>query len=72
LFEKHLAALSDIDDLPSRKLALWAKDTVVILPHTIEFIRIGDPEHFDREVYVEAATRQKPGDEYSIPGCVKL
>jgi hypothetical protein len=56
LFEKHLAALPDIDDLPPRKLALWAKDSVVIPPHTIGFITIGGPENFDEEVYVEAAT----------------
>jgi hypothetical protein len=70
LFEKHLAALQDIDDLPPRKLALWAKDTLVIPPHTIGFIAIGGPENVDGEVHVEATTRQKPGHEYSIPGCV--
>jgi hypothetical protein len=70
LFEKHLAALPDIDDLPSRKLALWAKGTVVVPPHTIGFVVVGGSGNFDGEVYVEAATRQKPGHEYSIPGCV--
>jgi hypothetical protein len=69
-FEKHLAALPDIGNLPPRKLALWAKDTVVIPPHTIGFIAIGGPENFDGEVQMGATNRQKPGHEYSIPGCV--
>jgi hypothetical protein len=38
LFEKHLAVLPDVDALPPRKLALCAKDAVVIPPRTIGFI----------------------------------
>jgi hypothetical protein len=49
-FEKHLASLPDIDDLPPRKLALWAKDSVVIPPHTIGFIAVGGPGNFHGEV----------------------
>jgi hypothetical protein len=67
LFEKSLAALTDLDDLPPRKLALWAKDTVVIPPHTIGFITIRGPEDYEGEVYVEGATIQRPGREYNIP-----
>jgi hypothetical protein len=70
LFEKNLAALTDLDDLPPRKLALWAKDTVVIPPHTIGFITITGPEDYKGEVYVEGATIQRPGREYNIPRCV--
>jgi hypothetical protein len=70
LFEKHLAVLPDIDALPQRRLALWTKDAVIILPRTIGFIEVNSSEGFGGEVYVEGALRQQPGHEYSIPGCI--
>jgi hypothetical protein len=65
LFDKHLAALPGLDDLPSRKVALRSKENVVIPSHTIGFIEVYSPE-----TYVEATTRQQPNHEYSIPGCI--
>jgi hypothetical protein len=70
LFDKHLAALLGLDDLPSRKVALRSKEDVVIPSHTIGFIEVYSPEIYDGDVYVEATTRQQPNHEYSIPGCI--
>ncbi|KAB0796691.1 hypothetical protein PPYR_10752, partial [Photinus pyralis] len=70
LFENHLAALPEVASLPPRKLPLWSKNAAVIPPNTIGFIEIANQEHHEGEVYVKATTRQKPGGEYNIPGCV--
>jgi hypothetical protein len=70
LFDKHLAALPGLDDLPSRKVALRSKEDVVIPSHMIGFIEDYSPETYDGDVYVEATTRQQPNHEYSIPGCI--
>ncbi|KAJ3631872.1 hypothetical protein MTP99_012977 [Tenebrio molitor] len=70
LFDKHLAVLPGLDDLPSRKVALRSKEDVVIPSHTIGFIEVYSPETYDGDVYVEATTRQQPNHEYSIPGCI--
>jgi hypothetical protein len=40
LFEKHLAELPEMDELPPRKIALWAKDTAIMPPRTIAFIAV--------------------------------
>jgi hypothetical protein len=49
---------------------LCAKDAVVIPPRAIVFIVVGSSEDFSGEVYVEGVFRQRPGHEYSIPGCI--
>nr|KAH0807678.1 hypothetical protein GEV33_015113 [Tenebrio molitor] len=56
LFDKHLAALPGLDDLPSRKVALRSKEDVVIPSHMIGFIEDYSPETYDGDVYVEATT----------------
>jgi hypothetical protein len=50
LFDKHLAVLPGLDDLPSRKVALRSKEDVVIPSHTIGFIEIYSPEIYDGDV----------------------
>jgi hypothetical protein len=70
LFEKHLAALPEIDELPPRKLTLWSKETVVIPPHTMGFIAVGGPEDRVEDVYVDGVTGHEPNHEYTIPRCV--
>ncbi|KAJ3626844.1 hypothetical protein MTP99_017312, partial [Tenebrio molitor] len=70
LFDKHLAVLPGLDDLPSRKVALRSKEDLVIPSHTIGFIEVYSPETYAGDVYVEATTRQQPNHEYSIPGCI--
>jgi hypothetical protein len=70
LFDKHLAVLPGLGDLPSREVALRSKEDVVIPSHTIGFIEVYSPETYDGDVYVEATTRQQPNHEYSIPGCI--
>ncbi|XP_068897798.1 uncharacterized protein [Tenebrio molitor] len=70
LFDKHLAVLPGLDDLPSREVALRSKEDVVIPSHTIGFIEVYSPETYDGDVYVEATTRRQPNHEYSIPGCI--
>jgi hypothetical protein len=67
LFDKHLAVLPGLDDLPSREVALRLKEDVVIPSHTIGFIEVYSPETYDGDVYVEATTRRQPNHEYSIP-----
>jgi hypothetical protein len=70
LFEKHLAALPEIDELPPRKTALWAKETVIIPPHTIGFIAVSGPQDYTGDVYVESVAGQEPNHEYTIPRCI--
>jgi hypothetical protein len=56
LFEKHLAVLPEIDELPPRKIALWAKDTVIIPPRTIGFIAVSGSRDYTGEVRVRQAS----------------
>jgi hypothetical protein len=70
LFEKHLAALPEIDELPPRKIALWAKKTVIIPPHAIGFIVVSGPQDYTGDVYVEGVAGQEPNHEYTIPRCI--
>jgi hypothetical protein len=70
LFEKHLAALPEIDELPPRKLTLWSKETVVIPPHTMGFIAVVGPEDRVEDVYVDGVMGHEPNHEYTIPRCI--
>jgi hypothetical protein len=70
LFEKHLAELPEIDELPPRKIALWAKDTTILPPHTIGFIAISGSRDYTGEIYIEGVAGQELYREYRIPRCI--
>jgi hypothetical protein len=70
LFEKHLAELPEIDELPPRKIVLWEKDTAIIPPRTIGFIAVSGSRDYTGEVYIEGVTGQELHHEYGIPRCI--
>jgi Retroviral aspartyl protease./Reverse transcriptase (RNA-dependent DNA polymerase). len=70
LFENHLAVLPDMDELPPRKVAVWAKEAAVIPPHSVAFIEICSPDRYEGDLFIESSTRHRPGKEHSLPSCV--
>jgi hypothetical protein len=70
LFEKHLAELPEIDELPPLKIALWAKDTTILTPHTIGFIAVSGSRDYTEEIYIEGVAGQELYREYRIPRCI--
>ncbi|KAJ8953163.1 hypothetical protein NQ318_017191 [Aromia moschata] len=70
LFERHLAALPDIDNLPSPRVTVYSKDDCVIPANTVGYIGVCCPDHVIGDVFIEGSTRQRPGQEYNIPSCI--
>ncbi|KAJ8961132.1 hypothetical protein NQ318_008812 [Aromia moschata] len=70
LFERHLAALPDIDNLPSPRVTVYSKDDCVIPANTVGYIEVCCPDHVIGDVFIEGSTRQRPGQEYNIPSCI--
>lgn len=69
LFNSDREPLNNIDNLPSRKITLWAKETTVIPPHHIEHILVSAAEDCD-DVFIDLQHRPWPNKFHMFPRCI--
>ena len=69
LFENDAAALPEVERLPPRKVALWAKEAVVIPPGMAANIQVNSKD-YEGDLFVELSIRSEENAEHCIPRCI--
>lgn len=71
LFEKRTAELPEVDQLPPRKVELWAEKACVIPPGEIADIKVIVKDFdYKGDIFIDLSLRGKENQEHCIPRCI--
>ncbi|KAJ8919080.1 hypothetical protein NQ315_012065 [Exocentrus adspersus] len=70
LFNSHKTPFLELNELPPRKITLWAKETTVIPPNHIGHISLYTDQGDVNEVFIDLQQRTWPTQFHVIPRCV--
>lgn len=71
LFDEASAELPQVDQLPARKMAVWAAEATVIPSNEAADVKVKFGNYnYEGDLFIDLSIRSKPNEEHCIPRCI--